>query len=815
MFRNSRHLALVDTGATYSFMSTDIVQRYKINVNVRSGTIRLADKSVVRRIGETDRVQVTCGERTVPAPYETEEFVKEKEAFMEYVKQALKDNADIPSTIPLISDILNFAGGNAVFTTIDLRQAYHRMPIHEADQMLTAFMHDGKQYMFKKAPFGLKPLSSLFQRAVLGFVIDVNGKRVDPNKLANIDEWAPPETGAEVMSYMDASNFGIGAVLYQLPDGEQNPENIRHFTLYTDHRALTFMHTQQEMNSMLTAWQETILDYNFKVVYRPGALNVLPDALSRQFPKDLWTDKIKGTAPDKVYGYVHLIQDKDTIRETVEESDRTTLLDDVHANGHFGANAMVKHIHAIGKTWPHLVKDCLEHVKRCRECQRTNIARKGYHPLAAIYSNLPGEHMAVDLAGPFPEESNGCRYLLVLVDVCTRFVFLRPIPDKAALTIAEVLLGIFTTIGFPRIIQSDNGREFVNEAVTTLLKKAGAEHRLVTPYHPRGNGVAENHVKTACNIIRKEIKGDKASWAQHVPMAQLAMNTRIVALHNSSPFSLFFARQYDGNSNFPRANVGAATKEELLERLQYVTDVVFPGIAAKAKETQRRMVERFNKSILLNEFADGAKVMSIDPIRGDKLAPRYEGPFTVVRKTTGGSYVLRDGTGEELKRNFAPSQLKLVLEDFEATPTYEVEKVLNHREPPGGGVEYLVKWKGYTAKDNTWEPIRNFFETKCIEDYWKTRDRPGVHSSQQLNHLTKRTKSGQAVQETDFTDSESESEEDPTGRNQEGNDSSENTTIATRTRTRSGQTQSADQTGEGAERARKEKAAHAKKRKRT
>ena len=60
----------------------------------------------------------------------------------------------------------------------------------------------------------------------------------------------------------------------------------RHFTLYTDHRALTFIHSQKEMNSMLTSWQETILDYNFTVKYRPGVLNILPDALSRLFPAD-------------------------------------------------------------------------------------------------------------------------------------------------------------------------------------------------------------------------------------------------------------------------------------------------------------------------------------------------------------------------------------------------------------------------------------------------------------------------------------------------------------------------------------------------
>ena len=59
--------------------------------------------------------------------------------------------------MPLINDIMQQIAGNAVFSVIDLKQAYHRLPIHEEDQPLTTFMHSGKQCMFKKAPFGRKP----------------------------------------------------------------------------------------------------------------------------------------------------------------------------------------------------------------------------------------------------------------------------------------------------------------------------------------------------------------------------------------------------------------------------------------------------------------------------------------------------------------------------------------------------------------------------------------------------------------------------------------------------------------------------------
>ena len=103
------------------------------------------------------------------------------------------------------------------------------------------------------------------------------------------------------------------------------------------------------------------------------------------------------------------------------------------------------------------------------------------------------------------------------------------------------LYDIFSLIGFPRILQSDNGREFVSKIMNEMMKTFHVQHCLVTPYHPCSNGVAENHVKTACNIICKECQDQKEKWAKNVLKAQLAMNTKVVVLHNSSPYSLFFA----------------------------------------------------------------------------------------------------------------------------------------------------------------------------------------------------------------------------------------------------------------------------------
>ena len=137
--------------------------------------------------------------------------------------------------------------------------------------------------------------------------------------------------------------------------------------------------------------------------------------------------------------------------------------------------------------------------------------------------------MAVDTAGPLPETPRGNIYLLVLVCLFTRFCFLRALPNKEAATIAAVLFTIFCEIGFPTILQSDNGTEYVNDILKALFGLINAAHRLITPYNPRANGVAERWVQLAVRAIRKCLEGAETDWDLFTPGTQLALNTRVIS----------------------------------------------------------------------------------------------------------------------------------------------------------------------------------------------------------------------------------------------------------------------------------------------
>ena len=49
-------------------------------------------------------------------------------------------------------------------------------------------------------------------------------------------------------------------------------------------------------------------------------------------------------------------------------------------------------------------------------------------------------------------------------------------------------------------------------------------------------------------------------------------------------------------------------------------------------------------------------------------------------------------------------------------PIYDVEHIIKKRQRKGKSPEYLVKWKDWDSKYNTWEPIENF-NPKLIENF--------------------------------------------------------------------------------------------------
>ena len=66
--------------------------------------------------------------------------------------------------LPRIEDIVNDLANYSVFSTFDLKSAYHQVPIHNSEKKYTAFEANGKLYQYTRVPFGVTNGVAVFQR---------------------------------------------------------------------------------------------------------------------------------------------------------------------------------------------------------------------------------------------------------------------------------------------------------------------------------------------------------------------------------------------------------------------------------------------------------------------------------------------------------------------------------------------------------------------------------------------------------------------------------------------------------------------------
>ena len=582
----------------------------------------------------------------------------------------------------------------------------------------------------------------------------------------------------------DASQAGVGAVLYQL-DSEKKPKYISFvssslrksqrnypatkrellgivfalksfrrwvyggpkFTIYTDHAALQHLWNSKDTSQyMLINWSYILSEFQFDVIHRPGISLVLPDALSRLYdvmkqehanfkPKVLEkSQKIPPKKPRKV-AVITLNQDtsgtslkwKTFLREVMEKRDpgsekqRCVVLRKFHDMAHESTDGLFRRLFHAGYYWDGMRKACSNFTRQCEPCLMFNIGKKGYHPLTSIAAKYPGDHWAVDLAGPFPTSQRGHQHILVAVDIATRFVWLRPLQRDDAISVARKFYKISSEFGFPKIIQSDNGGAFVSEVIAEYKRICGFERRYVAPYHPRANGAAESHVKIMKTLLKKRITGDWSEWNTYLPALQHMLNQRIWHKSKSSPNSLMFARPFNALKDYGQVESRLLSEKTLRQMHADLVKIVYPSVSRSVQQANNKEARRFNQTHVMlsrQRFTAGSQVYMIDEAATSKLQPKWIGPFTIVEYVKPHSYRLKDWKGNVLPRLFPPSKLKSAestRKEFE-----DVTAIIDHRGEVNNR-EYLA----VTGEQQIqiWLPDNLLIhEQHHIVDYWDRRE---------------------------------------------------------------------------------------------
>jgi len=331
------------------------------------------------------------------------------------------------------------------------------------------------------------------------------------------------------------------------------------------------------------------------------------------------------------------------------------------------------------------------------------------------------------------KSSDGHNYILTIVDMFTSFAITRPLKTKTATEVASQLYDVICLFGPPRLLHSDEGKEFANDVIKELTKLFSIDFRLSTPHAHHSRGTVERTNRTLEEILRKSFDGASSEWHHLLGSATLFYNISIRRTSKSSPYSLLFTRSWNRNDKSEFLDHTFTRDLEAWRMHQRnVLDNIYPAVFVNIDASKAKSVADFhNRHPATPELVHGQHVMMRDQTKTSKQDPTFIGPYIVQRRLDTGSYLISmqlDNRTISLQRD--RSQLKPVPPPKHDKPSYFVERIIQHKGSQLSTAQYLVKWLGYSAADNSWLSAADFVDLKTVRAYWNSTVAPAAAPKQ-------------------------------------------------------------------------------------
>ena len=108
--------------------------------------------------------------------------------------------------------------------------------------------------------------------------------------------------------------------------------------------------------------------------------------------------------------------------------------------------------------WPGMHLTVAECLRSCDACQKDKGTDFPAVPIQESWKGTgPFQGWHIDLAGPFPPDADGCRYIWLAVDPFSKWVEAELLPTKQSWRTARALYALVSRWGKPHWVTTDNG----------------------------------------------------------------------------------------------------------------------------------------------------------------------------------------------------------------------------------------------------------------------------------------------------------------------------------------------------------------------
>ena len=218
--------------------------------------------------------------------------------------------------------------------------------------------------------------------------------------------------------------------------------------------------------------------------------------------------------------------------------------------------------------WPGMKYDIEILLKECSVCTKFSASKQqmtSVEPQPNMETLEPSQRVGTDLFSAM-----GYTWI-VIVDASSGFIRCRRLPNGTFKSVKKEIMGWMNDYGRVKYLRSDNGPPYQGKEFKDLMEEKKIIHEKSSPYHPQGNGRAEEAVKRAKGLLVKIADKGMGILKTEEEFQDLLyeQNASLKATGDASAASLFLGR-------IPRTGIPSLPQklklgEEKIKRQEYST----------------------------------------------------------------------------------------------------------------------------------------------------------------------------------------------------------------------------------------------------
>ncbi|XP_074323716.1 uncharacterized protein LOC141660626 [Apium graveolens] len=146
--------------------------------------------------------------------------------------------------------------------------------------------------------------------------------------------------------------------------------------------------------------------------------------------------------------------------------------------------------------------------------------------------------------GPYSVASGQRKFILVAIDYFTKWIGAKALAKITTKKISQFFWeNMICRFGIPRILVTDNGRQFDNAEFREYYDDNSIELRFTSVAHPQSNGQAEVANRIILDGLKKRVERSRKTWADELLPILWEYRTTYKVTTEATPFMLAYGAE--------------------------------------------------------------------------------------------------------------------------------------------------------------------------------------------------------------------------------------------------------------------------------